>query len=54
MISPHQSKGPKDPPLSNLITLDNRFQLHYKDSKFQLHSEVMVSITLQRCRPLPS
>jgi hypothetical protein len=41
MISPHQSKGPKDPPLSDLITLDNRFQLHYKDSKFQLHSEVM-------------
>ncbi|CAM6037746.1 unnamed protein product [Sphagnum compactum] len=27
MISPHQSKGPKDPPLSDLITLDNRFQL---------------------------
>jgi hypothetical protein len=41
MISPHQSKGPKDQPLSDLITLDNRIQLHYKDSKFQLHSEVM-------------
>ncbi len=41
MISPHQSKGPKDPPLSDLITLDNRFQLHYKDNRFQLHSQVM-------------
>ncbi len=53
MISPHQSKGPKDPPLSDLITLDNRFQLHYKDSRFQLHTpKSWVSITLQRCRPL--
>jgi hypothetical protein len=35
-------QGPqRSPPLSDLITLDNRFQLHYKDSKCQLHSEVM-------------
>lgn len=34
IISPHQSKGPKDPPLSDLITLDIRFQLHSEVTGF--------------------
>ncbi|CAM6011754.1 unnamed protein product [Sphagnum balticum] len=46
MISPHQSKGPKDPPLSDLISLDNRFQLHSEVTGFDYITKMQATSIL--------